>query len=86
MVDISPGSIGNLASFATYEAEMRHFLTFLKTSIDTGSAVNPVTGQPYEPQIVPLRDLRSTRQFSADGPESGASSWPLVHDSQLCFK
>lgn len=36
-----------------------------------GHAVNPVTGQPYEPQIVPRADYtRVLAEFWADGPDS----------------
>ncbi|MEZ4281640.1 MAG: FG-GAP-like repeat-containing protein [Myxococcota bacterium] len=70
MIDISPGSIGNsplpeVGDWAAYY------------DIDgggdwgTGHPVNPVTGQPYTPQIVPRGDYgRVLAEFWADGPQS----------------
>jgi hypothetical protein len=70
MVDISPGAIGNsaLPDAADYEA----YYDFLNGG-DSGQGhpVNPVTGQPYEPQVVPLGDYaRVLAEFWADGPDS----------------
>ena len=43
----------------------------LGTNDGTGHAVNPVTGQPYAPQIVPQADFgRVLAEFWADGPHS----------------
>ncbi len=56
MIDISPASLGN-NPIGTYDGQ--------------GYAVNPVTGQPYQPQIVPLGDYsRVLAEFWADGPAS----------------
>lgn len=72
MIDISPASVGNLSSLPQNEEEMRAFYNFLDGGVtDTGYAVNPATGQPYEPQIVPLGDFgRVLAEFWADGPNS----------------
>lgn len=72
MVDISPGSVGNLSSLPETEEEMRAFYNFLDGGvIDTGYTLNPVTGQPYEPQMVPMGDFgRVLAEFWADGPRS----------------
>jgi hypothetical protein len=56
MIDISPGSIGNNS---------------LGTNDGRGYAVNPVTGEPYEENIVNEADYgRSVAEFWADGPSS----------------
>ncbi|MBK8504809.1 MAG: vanadium-dependent haloperoxidase [Saprospiraceae bacterium] len=72
MVDISPGSVGNLTSLPASESEMREFYNLVEGGVvDTGYTVNPVTGQPYEPQIVPFGDFsRVLAEFWADGPKS----------------
>jgi len=55
-VDISPASIGDNA---------------LGTNDGDGRAVNPLTGLPYEPNIVALGDYgRVVAEFWADGPDS----------------
>ncbi len=55
-MDISPGSLGNNS---------------LGTNDGTGRAVNPVTGQPYPPNIVKQGDFgRIMAEFWADGPNS----------------
>jgi hypothetical protein len=70
MWDISPGAIGNapLPDPADYES----FYDFEEGGDwGTGHAVNPVTGLPYEPQIVPRGDYtRALAEFWADGPDS----------------
>ena len=56
MVDISPATDGN-NPLGTYDG--------------TGYDVNPVTGEPYEPNIVPRADFgRVLAEFWADGPDS----------------
>ncbi len=72
MIDISPASVGNLTSLPTNEEEMRAFYNFLDGGVaDTGYTVNPATGAPYEPQIVPMGDFgRVLAEFWADGPNS----------------
>jgi hypothetical protein len=56
VIDISPGAIYNNP---------------LGTNDGTGYAVNPYTGQPYEPEMVKLADYaRVLAEFWADGPSS----------------
>lgn len=56
MIDISPASLGNNS---------------LGQNDGTGYDVNPVTGEPYTPQIVPRGDYtRVLAEFWADGPDS----------------
>ncbi len=55
-IDISPASLGN-NPLGTYDGN--------------GYPANPVTGQPYEPNVVPLADFgRVLAEFWADGPAS----------------
>jgi len=72
MWDISPASIGNVQSFpSTFEGH-RDFYDALEGG-DTGMGrdLNPHTGEPYEPQIVPRGDYgRVLAEFWADGPDS----------------
>ena len=72
--DISPASLGNvpLEELPTDIEGYRSFYQQFKGG-DTGKgyAVNPHTGQPYEPQIVPRGDYtRVLAEFWADGPDS----------------
>ena len=56
MIDVSPNARGN---------------NTLGTNDGSGHAVNPATGQPYTPQIVPAGDYyRVLAEFWADGPDS----------------
>jgi hypothetical protein len=56
MKDISPASLGNNP---------------LGTNDGTGYELNPVTGQPYAPNVVPRADFaRILAEFWADGPNS----------------
>ncbi len=70
MWDISPASIGNapLPNAGDYE----QFYDFENGGDwGTGYTVNPVTGQPYTPQLVPRADYaRILAEFWADGPDS----------------
>ncbi len=70
MWDISPASRGNspLPDPADYE---NYYDRFNGGDSGTGYEVNPVTGQPYTPQIVPRGDFaRVLAEFWADGPAS----------------
>jgi hypothetical protein len=71
MIDISPGAIGN-APLPTNPAELAQFYDYLEGGDwGVGHPVNPVTGQPYPPQIVPRGDYaRVLAEFWADGPNS----------------
>ncbi len=56
VIDISPGSLGNNP---------------LGTEDGHGRTLNPVTGQPYAPELVPRGDYaRVLAEFWADGPDS----------------
>ena len=71
--DISPGARGNLTEpYPRTLAEYRDFyLTEGGTAGASGRPLNPVTGQPYPPNIVPRGDYtRVLAEFWADGPAS----------------
>jgi hypothetical protein len=73
-LDISPASLGNNDIAALPRALDDHdtFYDFISGG-DTspGRDINPVTGQPYQPQVVPLGDYsRVLAEFWADGPDS----------------
>ncbi len=72
MIDISPRTIGNIPDLPTSISEYRQFYDLLDggdTSL--GRDINPRTGQPYEPQMVPRGDYgRILAEFWADGPDS----------------
>lgn len=72
MWDISPASIGNVEKLPQTLAELHDFYDF-KSGKDAskGHSLNPKTGKPYTPQIVPRGDYtRVLTQFWADGPAS----------------
>ncbi|MFN3244194.1 MAG: vanadium-dependent haloperoxidase [Planctomycetota bacterium] len=74
MIDASPASIGNiqLNQLPTSTASYPAFYDFANGGdLGTGYATNPVTGQPYAPQMVPRADYaRVLAEFWADGPDS----------------
>ncbi len=72
MWDISPASIGNIPNFPQTVEGYRDFYKFLNGGDPgLGHSVNPHTGMPYEPQIVPRGDYaRVLAEFWADGPDS----------------
>ncbi len=72
MWDISPASIGNNTWYPSTEAEYQTFYDLLNGGDPgTGYALNPVTGMPYTPQIVPRGDYaRVLAEFWADGIDS----------------
>ena len=69
--DISPASIGN-ASIPSDPADYPAFYdVFNGGDYGTGYEVNPITGEPYEEQLVPRGDYaRVLAEFWADGPDS----------------
>jgi hypothetical protein len=70
--DISPASLGNVQQLPQTFQEMMEFYR-LESGGDagTGRAMNPRTGLPYEPQVVPRGDYcRVLAEFWADGPSS----------------
>ncbi len=72
MIDISPASIGNIQALPASVEEYRDYYDLLDGGDPgTGYPVNPATGAPYEPQIVPRGDYtRVLAEFWADGPDS----------------
>lgn len=72
MWDISPASIGNIENFPETLKDYHDFYDVLNGG-DPGKGhdINPRTGKPYEPQIVPRGDYtRVLAEFWADGPNS----------------
>jgi hypothetical protein len=56
MIDIGPGAMGDNP---------------LGTNDGSGHPINPATGEPYPPDVVPAADFyRAVAEFWADGPES----------------
>lgn len=74
MIDISPASLGNLDTSTlpeTFEDYKAFYNVFEGGDYSTGYSVNPATGQPYEPQLVPRGDYsRVLSEYWADGPSS----------------
>ena len=74
MWDISPKSIGNIAS-SSFPSEYKDYDHFYKIveggDIGKGHAINPITNTSYHPQMVPRGDYtRVLAEFWADGPDS----------------
>lgn len=72
MWDISPGAMGNVTSLPqTFEEYPAFYNMFEGGDNSTGHPLNPVTGLPYEPQLVKRGDFtRVLAEFWADGPSS----------------
>jgi hypothetical protein len=71
MWDISPASIGNTPWLPENLDQYKDFYQLDGKSPSNGHPVNPKTGQPYQPQIVPRGDYaRTLVHFWADGPNS----------------
>ena len=72
MWDISPGSIGNIQSYPENYSDYDEFYDLINGGDPSiGHSVNPVTGMPYEPQMVPRGDYtRVLAEYWADGPDS----------------
>lgn len=72
MWDISPAGIGNLQNYPATVPGQRNFYDIINGGDNSpGHTINPVTGQPYAPQIVPRGDYtRVLAEFWADGPQS----------------
>jgi len=69
--DISPASIGNIQEYPITELQYKSFYQLSGGDTSQGHQVNPYTGQPYEPQLVPRGDYaRVLAEFWADGPDS----------------
>ena len=72
LIDIAPGSMGNNTSYPADIPGLRDFYNLFYGGDDSpGHLMNPKTGQPYAPQIVPRGDFtRVIAEFWADGPSS----------------
>jgi uncharacterized protein DUF6851 len=72
LLDISPASMGNIRSYPATVAEYREFYRLLAGGVaNVGYEINPATGAPYEPQLVPLADYaRAITELWADGPKA----------------
>ncbi|MDG2072537.1 MAG: FG-GAP-like repeat-containing protein [Pseudomonadales bacterium] len=72
MVDISPASVGNVLSYPSNFEDYPDFYDTLEGGgPGAGYEFNPVTGEPYETQMVPRGDYgRVLAEFWADGPDS----------------
>lgn len=72
MWDISPASIGNIQDYPTEIDSLPTFYNFTEGGdYGTGHTLNPHTGLPYSPQLVPRADYaRVLAEFWADGPDS----------------
>jgi hypothetical protein len=74
MWDISPGALGNFqGEYPTDFADYPEFYKEYEGGIfgSNGRDLNPVTGEPYPPNIVPRGDYaRVLAEFWADGPDS----------------
>ena len=72
MIDISPAGIGNTQSYPQTIPELRNFYDeYQGGDPSPGRTMNPKTGMPYTPQIVPRGDYaRVLAEFWADGPDS----------------
>ncbi|MFT5423286.1 MAG: hypothetical protein ACI89L_001060 [Phycisphaerales bacterium] len=70
MVDISPATFGN--SVLPLAGEYESYYNFLDGGDwGVGRTVNPATGLPYPPQVVPMGDYaRILAEYWADGPAS----------------
>lgn len=70
--DISPASIGNVTNYPDSISDFHAFYDLLNGGDPgTGYSFNPITGQPYTPQIVPRGDYaRVLAEFWADGIDS----------------
>lgn len=72
MWDASPASIGNISELPDSQEEMVSFYNLFEGGDPgTGYDLNPITGMPYETQMVPRGDYaRVLAEFWADGPNS----------------
>lgn len=70
-LDISPASLGNVLEYPTTWSEYHNFYQKEGGDPGKGYAENPITMQPYQPQIVRRGDYaRVLAEFWADGPDS----------------
>ena len=69
LIDIAPSGIGNIA---VYPRTLEDYPSFFDGhALGPGHAINPATGNAYEPQWVPRGDYaRVLAEYWADGPDS----------------
>jgi hypothetical protein len=72
LIDVSPASLGNTQSLPVALDDYDEFYDLLNGGVhQTGHAINPATGAPYVPQMVPRGDYaRALAEYWADGPAS----------------
>ncbi len=74
LIDISPASLGNIdiSNYPTTFEEYKNFYNFNEGgAVNNGHVKNPITGNPYTPQLVKRGDYaRVLAEFWADGPDS----------------
>jgi len=72
MWDISPGAMGNVQTLPKTYDEAQTFYDLMRGGDPgRGRSVNPHTGKPYKPNLVPRGDYgRVLAEFWADGPDS----------------
>ncbi len=73
MIDISPNALGNIdfENLPTSQEDYESFYTLDGGMMGSGYELNPVTGEAYKEQLVPLGDYaRVLAEFWADGPDS----------------
>jgi hypothetical protein len=72
MWDVSPAGIGNTGTLPKTFEEYKAFYNIVQGGVtQSGHKLNPVTGKPYTPQMVPRGDYtRVLAEFWADGPSS----------------
>ena len=70
--DVSPANVGNAGSLPDESTSVLDFYNALDGGTnELGYAINPVSGEPYEPVLVPRGDFtRVLAEFWADGPDS----------------
>jgi uncharacterized surface protein with fasciclin (FAS1) repeats len=87
MWDISPASIGNINSYPTNWSEYQNFYDFFNGGDNgQGRTINPITNQPYAPQIVKRGDYaRVLAEFWADGldSETPAGHWFAIYNKVI---
>ncbi len=72
MLDISPLTVGNVQELPATVEDYPSFYNLLEGGDNgIGHSLNPITGQPYTPQLVKRGDFtRVLAEFWADGPSS----------------
>ena len=74
IIDISPATLGNI-NISDYPTTFEEYVSFYNFNeggaTNNGHVTNPITGNPYTPQLVKRGDYaRVLAEFWADGPDS----------------